>query len=55
MKKTFATLLIIAGIIVPSCAQDTTRLSLLFLGDIMQHDSQISDAWNKTLKKHNGN
>src|SRR5688572_4140801 len=28
-------------------AQDTTRLSLLFLGDIMQHDSQIADAYNK--------
>lgn len=26
-------------------AQDTTRLSLLFLGDIMQHDSQIADAY----------
>lgn len=28
-------------------AQDTTRLSVLFLGDIMQHDSQISDAYDK--------
>lgn len=27
--------------------QDTTRLSLLFLGDIMQHDSQIADAYDK--------
>jgi poly-gamma-glutamate capsule biosynthesis protein CapA/YwtB (metallophosphatase superfamily) len=27
-------------------AQDTTRLSLLFLGDIMQHDSQIKAAYN---------
>jgi poly-gamma-glutamate capsule biosynthesis protein CapA/YwtB (metallophosphatase superfamily) len=26
-------------------AQDTTRLSLLFLGDIMQHDSQIAAAY----------
>src|SRR5688500_2566918 len=34
-------------------AQDTTRLSLLFLGDIMQHDSQISDAWDPNLKKYN--
>ncbi len=31
----------------PAKAQDTTRLSLLFLGDIMQHDSQISDVYNK--------
>jgi poly-gamma-glutamate capsule biosynthesis protein CapA/YwtB (metallophosphatase superfamily) len=28
-------------------AQDTTRLSLLFLGDIMQHDSQIAAAYQK--------
>jgi poly-gamma-glutamate capsule biosynthesis protein CapA/YwtB (metallophosphatase superfamily) len=34
-------------------AQDTTRLSLLFVGDIMQHDSQISDAWDPTLKSYN--
>jgi poly-gamma-glutamate capsule biosynthesis protein CapA/YwtB (metallophosphatase superfamily) len=34
-------------------AQDTTRLSMLFLGDIMQHDSQISDAWDPGLKKYN--
>ncbi|HEX8041910.1 MAG TPA: CapA family protein [Chryseosolibacter sp.] len=28
-------------------AQDTTRLSLLFLGDFMQHDSQIAAAYDK--------
>ncbi len=33
--------------------QDTTRLSLLFLGDIMQHDSQISDAYDPVTKKYN--
>jgi poly-gamma-glutamate capsule biosynthesis protein CapA/YwtB (metallophosphatase superfamily) len=33
-------------------SQDTTRLSLLFLGDIMQHDSQISDAWDPDRKKY---
>ncbi|MCS6974386.1 MAG: CapA family protein [Cyclobacteriaceae bacterium] len=27
-------------------AQDTTRLSLMFIGDIMQHDSQIQSAFN---------
>jgi hypothetical protein len=27
------------------CAQDTTRLSLLFIGDIMQHDSQLQSAY----------
>src|SRR3954471_6874764 len=34
-------------------AQDTTRLSLLFLGDIMQHDSQINDAFEPATKKYN--
>jgi hypothetical protein len=33
-------------------AQDTTRLSLMFLGDIMQHDSQISDAYDHTKKTY---
>src|SRR5688572_16954871 len=47
MKKYFFILLSV------SCAaglhaQDTTRLSLLFLGDIMQHDSQITDAFDKS-------
>jgi poly-gamma-glutamate capsule biosynthesis protein CapA/YwtB (metallophosphatase superfamily) len=55
MKKTAASLLIIIGSVFTASAQDTTRLSLLFLGDIMQHDSQISDAWNKTLKKYDYN
>ncbi len=35
-----------------SYAQDTTRLSLLFFGDIMQHDSQISAAYNAATKKY---
>src|SRR5690606_1749038 len=34
-------------LLAPLCgySQDTTRLSMVFLGDIMQHDSQIADAW----------
>ncbi len=32
-------------------AQDTTRLSLLFVGDIMGHDSQIAAAYDATTKK----
>jgi poly-gamma-glutamate capsule biosynthesis protein CapA/YwtB (metallophosphatase superfamily) len=31
-------------------AQDTTRLSLLFVGDVMQHDSQIHAAYNAATK-----
>lgn len=33
-------------------AQDTTRLSLLFLGDIMQHGSQIAAAYDPVTKKY---
>jgi poly-gamma-glutamate capsule biosynthesis protein CapA/YwtB (metallophosphatase superfamily) len=33
-------------------AQDTTRISLLFAGDVMGHDSQISSAYNSLTKKY---
>ncbi len=33
-------------------AQDTTRLSLLFVGDIMQHDSNIAAAYDPVNKKY---
>ena len=33
-----------------SIAQDTTRLSLLFAGDIMGHDSQIASAYDAKRK-----
>jgi len=33
-------------------AQDTTRLSLLFVGDIMQHDSNIAAAFNPLQAKY---
>jgi poly-gamma-glutamate capsule biosynthesis protein CapA/YwtB (metallophosphatase superfamily) len=33
-------------------AQDTTRLSLLFVGDIMQHDSNIAAAYNSVTGKY---
>jgi poly-gamma-glutamate capsule biosynthesis protein CapA/YwtB (metallophosphatase superfamily) len=52
MKK-FLAVLFFLGSAADSLAQDTTRLSLLFLGDIMQHDSQISDAWDPTMKSYN--
>lgn len=45
-------MLLIAGASKCAHAQDTTRLSLLFLGDIMQHDSQIKDAYNVTTKQY---
>ncbi len=47
MKKITLLLLLIQHVAV---AQDTTRLSLLFGGDIMGHDSQISSAYNATTK-----
>ncbi|MBT1688482.1 CapA family protein [Dawidia soli] len=33
-------------------AQDTTRLSLLFVGDVMGHDSQIAAAYDPATKKY---
>jgi len=39
-------------IVTSSFCQDTTRLSLLFAGDVMGHDSQIASAYNATLKKY---
>lgn len=52
MKK-LTTLIIILVSITAAVAQDTTRLSLLFLGDVMQHDSQIADAYDPVAKKYN--
>lgn len=33
--------------------QDSTKLSLLFIGDIMQHDTQIAAAFDASTGKHN--
>ena len=46
MKKSFSFSLVFLFSLT-ALAQDTTRLSLLFLGDIMQHDSQIADAYDE--------
>ena len=46
MKKIFS-FVILLTFFLHAKGQDTTRLSLLFLGDIMQHDSQIADALDK--------
>lgn len=46
MKKIFS-FVILLTFFFHAEGQDTTRLSLLFLGDIMQHDSQIADALDK--------
>jgi poly-gamma-glutamate capsule biosynthesis protein CapA/YwtB (metallophosphatase superfamily) len=46
MKKIFL-VICLSILFITVQAQDTTRLSLLFLGDIMQHDSQIADAYDK--------
>ncbi|MCW5910672.1 MAG: CapA family protein [Cyclobacteriaceae bacterium] len=46
--------LTLSVLLFPACvfAQDTTRLSLLFAGDIMQHDSNIAAAYNTALKQY---
>lgn len=45
--KTISSVLLLLFVCLTSSAQDTTRLSLLFLGDIMQHESQIADAYDE--------
>lgn len=53
MKKIKLVLLIVSGCIISSAsAQDTTRISLLFLGDVMQHDSQIKAAYDLYAKQY---
>jgi poly-gamma-glutamate capsule biosynthesis protein CapA/YwtB (metallophosphatase superfamily) len=52
MKKLWMIFIVTAAVSRVS-AQDTTKVSLLFLGDIMQHDSQITDAWDPVSKKYN--
>jgi poly-gamma-glutamate synthesis protein (capsule biosynthesis protein) len=50
--------LLIFGLLIGSGkirSQDTTRVSLIFFGDVMQHDSQIADAYNPTLKTYDYN
>jgi poly-gamma-glutamate synthesis protein (capsule biosynthesis protein) len=50
MKKISAIFLVMLSL--NAGAQDTTRLSLLFTGDIMGHDSQIASAYNSTTKQY---
>jgi poly-gamma-glutamate capsule biosynthesis protein CapA/YwtB (metallophosphatase superfamily) len=52
MKKNIVLTLLVFFNIAVAFSQDTTRLSLLFLGDIMQHGSQISDAYDAKTKKY---
>lgn len=50
--KIFGSIFLVTWLFVQGQAQDTTRLSLLFLGDIMQHDSQITDAFDPATKRY---
>jgi poly-gamma-glutamate capsule biosynthesis protein CapA/YwtB (metallophosphatase superfamily) len=48
-----ASALFILSLVSPSvAAQDTTRLSLLFGGDVMGHDSQIASAYDATRRSY---
>lgn len=51
MRKYFL-LLGFLPVVFSSQAQDTTRLSLLFAGDIMGHDSQIASAYDASTGKY---
>jgi len=48
--KTITLILFLISFTLNSFAQDTTRLSLLFAGDIMGHDSQIASAYDPVTK-----
>ncbi|MBN8578519.1 MAG: CapA family protein [Cytophagales bacterium] len=50
MNKTLLALVVLVSM--GAYAQDTTRLSLLFTGDIMQHDSNITAAYDPVRKKY---
>lgn len=53
MKNIKLALTFVSGCIISSAfAQDTTRISLLFLGDVMQHDSQIKAAYDLSTKQY---
>jgi poly-gamma-glutamate capsule biosynthesis protein CapA/YwtB (metallophosphatase superfamily) len=43
---------LLGSVISSAFAQDTTRISLLFLGDLMQHDSQIKAAYDPSAKQY---
>lgn len=45
MRSTIGCLLVVCAMSASAQAQDTTRLSLLFIGDVMQHDTQIAAAY----------
>lgn len=52
MKIRLAFVLTLLGTAHSLFAQDTTRISLLFIGDVMQHDSQIKAAYNVSAKAY---
>lgn len=52
-RRNLCIVIILCTPLISAMAQDTTRLSMLFLGDIMQHDSQIADAYDPLTKSYN--
>ena len=52
MKTKLVLFLVFCLTVTLARAQDTTRLSMLFLGDIMQHDSQIADAYDPKTQRY---
>jgi len=52
MKSAFLVVLFSVVCSLGGYAQDTARLSLVFLGDIMQHDSQIAAAYDAAQKRY---
>lgn len=51
-KMRLAALLYLLFYFTAAAGQDTTRLTLLFTGDVMQHDSQIAAAYDPVTKEY---
>ncbi len=50
--RTIFTILFLLNALVIFSQEDTSRLKLVFAGDLMGHDEQITGAWNATLNNY---
>jgi len=53
VKWLFAVLWFVAGVPLYAQVEDTSRLNIVFAGDIMGHDEQINGAWDSVTRTYN--
>jgi len=53
MKVRLVLIMILIGLVKQINAQDSTKVTLLFMGDVMGHDSQINSAFNENTGVYN--